>query len=123
MAGWFGPSSREEQLEAKGAELPQTLDQADLGGQSVEQAGWRPAGRFEDLEVIRMKAGMSNREALPALRHARAHLAPLAGQGPHRGTEIQTQDSLAATMAETATTTTVQTPSGESPRPTLGNHR
>lgn len=31
-----------------------------------------------------MKAGMSNREALPALRHARAHLAPLAGQGPPR---------------------------------------
>jgi integrase family protein len=27
------------------------------------------------------------------------------------GTEIQTQDSLAATMAETATTTTVQIPS------------
>ena len=39
VAGWSGPSSREEQLEAKGAELPQTLDQADLGGQSVEQAG------------------------------------------------------------------------------------
>ena len=38
VAGWSGPSSREEQLEAKGAELPQTLDQADLGGQSVEQA-------------------------------------------------------------------------------------
>ena len=86
-AGWSGPSSRKEQLEAKGAELPQTLDQADLGGQSVEQAGWRPAGRFEDLEVIRMKAGMSNREALPALRHARAHLAPLAGQSPHRATD------------------------------------
>ena len=34
-----------------------------------------------------MKAGMSNREALPALRHARAHLAPLAGQGPHRDTD------------------------------------
>ena len=33
-------------------------------------------------------------------------------------TEIQTQDSLAATMAGTTTTTTVQTP-----RPTLGNHR
>ena len=29
-----------------------------------------------------MKAGMSNREALPALRHARADLASLAGQGP-----------------------------------------
>ena len=58
-----------------------------------------------------MKAGMSNREALPVRRHARAHLAPLAGQGPHRGTEIQTQGSLAATMAETATTTTVQIPS------------
>ena len=25
----------------------------------MEQVGWRPAGRFEDLEVIRMKAGMS----------------------------------------------------------------
>lgn len=37
VAGWFGPSSREEQLEAKGAELTQTLGQADLGGQSVEQ--------------------------------------------------------------------------------------
>ena len=37
MAGWLGPSSREEQLEANGAKLPQTPGQADLGGQSVEQ--------------------------------------------------------------------------------------
>lgn len=34
-----------------------------------------------------MKAGMSNREALPALRHARADLAPLAGQSPHQDTD------------------------------------
>lgn len=61
------------------------------------------------------EGGHVDREALPALRHARADLAPLAGQGPHRGTEIQTQDSLAATMAETATTTTVQIPSWRDP--------
>ena len=48
----------------------QTLGQADLGGQGVEQVDRGPTGRFEVLEVIRMKAGMSNREALPALRHA-----------------------------------------------------
>ena len=43
-----------------------------------------------------------------ALRHARADLAPLAGQGPPR---YRPKGSLAATMAGTATTTTVQTPS------------
>ena len=36
-AGGLGPSSRGEQLEAKGTTLPQTPGQADLGGQSVEQ--------------------------------------------------------------------------------------
>lgn len=76
-------------------------------GTSRLEAGWalrRPRGDPHE-------GGHVDREALQALRHARAHLAPLAGQGPHRGTEIQTQDSLAATMAETATTTTVQIPS------------
>ena len=58
-AGKSGPSSREEQLEAEVADLTQALGEA-----AIEVRVWRkqerggPPGPFEDLEVIRIEAGM-----------------------------------------------------------------
>ena len=81
-AGKSGPSSREEQLEAEVAELtgPRRGRSRDPG---VEEERGGQVGPFEDLEVIRVKAAC-DREVLRRLRHPRAVVAALAGQGQGR---------------------------------------
>lgn len=51
----------------------------------MEQVGWRPAGRFEDLEVIRMKAGMSTVRLCQLFDMPERTWRRSQAKGPHRG--------------------------------------
>lgn len=59
VAGKSGPSTREQQLEAEVAELTQALGEAAVEIRVRRKVRGGSAGPFEDLEVIRVQAGMS----------------------------------------------------------------
>ena len=71
-AGKSKPSTREQQLEDEVAELTQALGEAAVEIRVVEEERGGPAGPFEDLEVIRLEAGMPTSRFCKLTGRARA---------------------------------------------------